>query len=280
MEIIDELEPVRRGPSTAGAVGYVDFAGNMDCLHRDPHGWWRRRRRLRAGGRGHRRATRCPRRSSRSASTRRARVALRRARRWRKAMRVADVLVIDNYDSFTYNLVQYLGELGAEAVRVIRNDAVDVGEIRRSRPARSCISPGPGTPDDAGVSRRADRGCRGDVPLLGVCLGHQAIRPGLRRAGRARAEPHARQDVADRTTTAGASSPASPNPFEATRYHSLVVERASLPAGPRGDGVDRRRRDHGARAPRAAALTACSSTPRRADPGGQAPARQLPRPAG
>jgi len=138
------------------------------------------------------------------------------------------ILVIDNYDSFTYNLVQYLGELGA-AVEVLRNDEASIDDIERMRPERIVISPGPGTPDGAGVSleligRLADR-----VPILGVCLGHQAI--GQAFGGKV---VHARQVMhgkVSRVQHDGRGVFAGvPGEFVATRYHSLVVERATLPA--------------------------------------------------
>ncbi len=139
------------------------------------------------------------------------------------------VLMIDNYDSFTYNLVQYLGELGAE-VDVFRNDAASCDELLARSPGGVVISPGPGEPGDAGVSVSMVHACaeRG-IPLLGVCLGHQAI--GLAFGGRI---------VRARSIMHGKVSPIShdergifagiPSPFEATRYHSLVIEEASCPA--------------------------------------------------
>ena len=138
------------------------------------------------------------------------------------------LLVIDNYDSFTYNLVQYLGELG-QTVEVRRNDQVTVDEIETSlRPERIVISPGPGTPDDAGVSLEVIDRFAGKVPLLGVCLGHQAI--GQAFGGRVVRAPqlmHGKSSEVNhdgRTIFAGLSEP-----FLAGRYHSLIVEKASLP---------------------------------------------------
>jgi anthranilate synthase component 2 len=138
------------------------------------------------------------------------------------------LLMIDNYDSFTYNLAQYFGELGQE-VQVVRNDAIDVAGIRALQPAHIVISPGPGTPDDAAVSLDVLRELAGEVPILGVCLGHQAL--GQVFGGRV---------VRAKQIMHGKTSPVHhrgqgvfaglPNPFEATRYHSLVVEQASLPA--------------------------------------------------
>ncbi|HLL75896.1 MAG TPA: aminodeoxychorismate/anthranilate synthase component II [Pyrinomonadaceae bacterium] len=139
------------------------------------------------------------------------------------------LLVIDNYDSFTYNLVQYLRELGAELV-VRRNDEVTAGEIGRElRPKKIVISPGPGTPDGAGVTLEVVRRFAGRVPLLGVCLGHQAV--GQVFGGRVVRAPEpvhgkpAEVEHDGRTIFAGL-----PRPFRAGRYHSLVVERESLPA--------------------------------------------------
>ena len=137
------------------------------------------------------------------------------------------ILVIDNYDSFTYNLVQYLGELGA-VVEVFRNDAIDVAGIERREPEGVLISPGPGTPDDAGVSLEVVRKLAGAMPLLGVCLGHQAM--GQAFGGRVVRAPRLMH---------GRTSPIEhdgrglfrglPSPFRATRYHSLIVERSSIP---------------------------------------------------
>jgi len=137
------------------------------------------------------------------------------------------LLLIDNYDSFTFNLAQYLGELGEE-VKVLRNDALDVAGIRALAPARILISPGPGTPDDAGISLALLRELAGEIPILGVCLGHQAI--GQAFGGsivRAKQIMHGKTSMIHHNgegVFAGL-----PNPFEATRYHSLIVERASLP---------------------------------------------------
>jgi anthranilate synthase component 2 len=137
------------------------------------------------------------------------------------------ILVLDNYDSFTYNLVQYLGELGAE-VKVVRNDELTVDEVQSMAPERIVISPGPGTPDDAGISLGLIERLGASVPILGVCLGHQAIGQAFGgKVVRARQVMHGkvsriRHD--GRGVFAGV-----PEGFTATRYHSLVVERTSLP---------------------------------------------------
>jgi anthranilate synthase/aminodeoxychorismate synthase-like glutamine amidotransferase len=138
------------------------------------------------------------------------------------------VLVIDNYDSFTFNLVQYLGELGA-SVEVFKNDGIDVAAIRTRGPDGVLISPGPCTPNEAGISLAVLEALGGSMPIFGVCLGHQAI-------GQAYGGKVVRAD----RLMHGKTSPilhdgrglfaGLPSPFEATRYHSLIVERASLPA--------------------------------------------------
>lgn len=137
------------------------------------------------------------------------------------------VLVIDNYDSFTYNLVQYLGELGVEPI-VVRNDAITIDEARALSPDGVLLSPGPGRPEDAGMLCAAITAFAGVVPVLGVCLGHQAI--GQVYGGNVVGAPH---------LVHGKTSPIShnnegvfsglPNPLDATRYHSLIIERETLP---------------------------------------------------
>jgi len=137
------------------------------------------------------------------------------------------LLVIDNYDSFTYNLVQYLGELGQD-VRVVRNDEIAVGDIAGLGPSHIVISPGPCTPNEAGISLPTINAYGGKIPILGVCLGHQSIGQAFGgKVIRAREVMHGKTSLIkhdDRGVFAGL-----PNPFEATRYHSLVVERSSLP---------------------------------------------------
>ncbi len=138
------------------------------------------------------------------------------------------LLMIDNYDSFTYNLVQYLGELGA-AVAVYRNDAITLEDIERMRPERIVISPGPCTPNEAGISLAVVERFAGRLPLLGVCLGHQAIGQAFgARVVHAGRVMHGKTS-AIRHRNAGVFR-GLPEPMEATRYHSLVLEQASLPA--------------------------------------------------
>jgi anthranilate synthase/aminodeoxychorismate synthase-like glutamine amidotransferase len=137
------------------------------------------------------------------------------------------ILVIDNYDSFTYNLVQYLGELGAE-LKVIRNDKITVAGAGKLNPKKILLSPGPGEPRNAGITEELIKAVAGRVPVLGVCLGHQAI-----------GEAFGGKIVPARRIMHGKTSmiyhdgkdifKGIKNPFEATRYHSLVVERKSLP---------------------------------------------------
>jgi anthranilate synthase component II len=138
------------------------------------------------------------------------------------------LLMIDNYDSFTFNLVQYLAEFGEE-VKVVRNDALDVAGIRALKPSRIMISPGPGTPDDAGVSLAVLRELGGEIPVFGVCLGHQAIGQAFGgKVVRAKQIMHGKTSPVRHLGTGVFAG--LPDPFEATRYHSLVVEQASLPA--------------------------------------------------
>ena len=137
------------------------------------------------------------------------------------------LLMIDNYDSFTYNLVQYLGELGAD-VQVYRNDRITVEEIEQLGPEKIVISPGPCTPNEAGVSVETINRFAGKVPILGVCLGHQSI--GQAFGGRI---VHAGEIMHGKTSMISHADTGVfrglPQPFEATRYHSLVIEPASLP---------------------------------------------------
>lgn len=137
------------------------------------------------------------------------------------------LLVLDNYDSFTYNLVQYFGELGAE-MKIFRNDAISVDEIKQLAPEKICISPGPCTPSDAGISLELIRELGPTTPILGVCLGHQSI-----------GQVYGGEVVRADRLMHGKTSPiiheeksvfvGLPNPFEATRYHSLIVKRETLP---------------------------------------------------
>jgi anthranilate synthase component 2 len=137
------------------------------------------------------------------------------------------LLMIDNYDSFTYNLVQYFGELGEE-VKVVRNDEITLDEIAALKPTYIVVSPGPCTPNEAGVSVPLIKRFAGEIPILGVCLGHQSI--GQAFGGKV---VHAGRVMHGKTSAvkhAGAGVfNGLPNPFTATRYHSLAIERASLP---------------------------------------------------
>jgi para-aminobenzoate synthetase component II len=137
------------------------------------------------------------------------------------------ILVVDNYDSFTYNLVQYLGELGAE-LEVRRNDQTTVEEIQGMAPERIVISPGPKTPNEAGICLDIIQTFSGRIPILGVCLGHQAI--GQAFGGQVVRAPEIMHGKTSSITHDGKTIFAGlPNPFPATRYHSLIVERSSLP---------------------------------------------------
>ena len=137
------------------------------------------------------------------------------------------LLMIDNYDSFTFNLVQYFAELG-EDVRVLRNDEIDVAGIAALRPDKLVLSPGPCSPTEAGVCIAAIQAFTGTLPILGVCLGHQAIGAALGgKVVRAKTQMHGKTDVID-TDERGVYA-ALPKQFTVIRYHSLVIERASLP---------------------------------------------------
>jgi anthranilate synthase component 2 len=158
------------------------------------------------------------------------------------------LLLIDNYDSFTWNLVHYLGELGAE-VLVRRNDALDVQAAMGMRPDGIVLSPGPCDPRQAGICLPLiHAAAEARIPLLGVCLGHQAIGEAMGgRVVRCHEIVHGKMGTmhhAGQGVFRGL-----PSPFQATRYHSLIVERDSLPAVARGHGLARRRDDHGAAAP-------------------------------
>ena len=139
----------------------------------------------------------------------------------------ARVLVVDNYDSFVYNLVQELGELGAEP-RVVRNDAIDVAGIRREAPDAVLLSPGPGTPDESGITLPVVRELAGEVPILGVCLGHQAV--GQAFGGTVVPAPTLMHGKTSEVLHSGTGLFAGlPNPLVATRYHSLVVTPCTVP---------------------------------------------------
>jgi anthranilate synthase/aminodeoxychorismate synthase-like glutamine amidotransferase len=138
------------------------------------------------------------------------------------------VFVLDNYDSFTYNLVQYLGELGADVV-VRRNDQITVGEVEAMHPERILISPGPCTPQEAGISMELFRHFSGKLPILGVCLGHQAL--GAAFGGKVIRAPHLMHGKTSQVTHDGKTVFNNlKSPFTATRYHSLIVEEKSLPS--------------------------------------------------
>ena len=137
------------------------------------------------------------------------------------------LLMIDNYDSFTYNIVQYFGELG-ENVRVYRNDAISIPEIERLKPDHICLSPGPGTPSQAGICLRVIKNFSEKIPILGVCLGHQAI--GEAFGGKiinAKTVMHGKTSLIYHTDKGVFHN--IPNPFTAIRYHSLAIDRESLP---------------------------------------------------
>jgi len=138
------------------------------------------------------------------------------------------LLMIDNYDSFTYNLVQYFAELGEE-VKVFRNDEIAVEEIAKLNPARICISPGPCSPSEAGISIETIKRYAGQIPILGVCLGHQAIGEAFGgKVIRAQKVMYGKTDSIHHTGVGVFKN--LPDPFTVTRYHSLAIEKSSLPA--------------------------------------------------
>ena len=144
-----------------------------------------------------------------------------------RRVRNAMILMIDNYDSFTWNVVQYLGELGAD-VKVVRNDEIASGDVERLAPEKIVISPGPCTPNEAGISLEVIRRFAGRIPILGVCLGHQCIGQAFGgRIVRARQVMHGKTSLIHHNG-AGVFHGLS-NPFQATRYHSLVIEKDSCP---------------------------------------------------
>ena len=161
-----------------------------------------------------------------------------------------NILLIDNYDSFTYNVVQVLAKQGAN-VMVYRNDAIDVATARTLAATHLVISPGPGRPEDAGVSLQMIAAFANDIPVLGICLGHQCL---VSHFGgeiiRAERLMHGKTSMVKhdgKTIYAGLSQP-----FEAGRYHSLCADENTLPGGTRAGGADRARRNHGCPAPGAA----------------------------
>jgi len=184
------------------------------------------------------------------------------------------LVMIDNYDSFTYNLVQYFGQLGEE-VRVFRNDQIDLAGLEASRPSRLVISPGPCSPNEAGISLAAIRHFAGKIPILGVCLGHQAI--GAAFGGNVIRAPRLMHGKTSLIYHDGKDLfYGIPSPFEATRYHSLIVERESLPETLAVSAQNRGGGDHGVASPRPGGVW--GPVPPRVDPHhrGPWPAAQFP----
>lgn len=220
MEIIDELETVRRGVY-AGGIGYLSVTGDMDiCIAIRSIVLCNRRGYMQAGAGI----------VADSDPAREYEETHNKARAVLRAVALAKrptILVLDNFDSFVYNLVQYVGELGASPC-VRRNDSISISEVRALHPAGIIISPGPGRPADAGISIPLIRELAGEIPIFGVCLGHQAIGEAFGgRVSRAGAPVHGKTSLVchdGRTIFNGLSSP-----FTAMRYHSLVVERDGLP---------------------------------------------------
>ena len=185
------------------------------------------------------------------------------------------VLLIDNYDSFTYNLFQYLGELGAQ-VEVVRNDQVTLDDIEEMAPERIIISPGPGNPDDAGISKDVIRRFAEKTPILGVCLGHQCIGEVyggvVEGAGEILHGKVSRIEHDGKGVFAGIDSP-----LEATRYHSLAIRARQRAGVARGDGAERERRDHGRAAQDAGGRGRAVSSGVDPDAGGACDPAKLPR---
>ena len=231
MEIIEELEKTRRG-IYAGGILYLDFAGQPGFVHRAAHHGHQKWSGPRASGwRNCGRLHACGRVPGVGEQTRR-----RCCGRWKRRTRnsgsqereaEAVILLLDNYDSFTYNLAQYLGELGCQ-LEVHRNDRISVEEIARRKPERIVISPGPCTPQEAGISVELIQKLAGKFPILGVCLGHQAI--GAAFGGKIMRAPKLFHGKTSEMKHDGKGIfRRLPNPIVATRYHSLIVERKSLP---------------------------------------------------
>jgi anthranilate synthase component 1 len=254
MEIIDALEPCRRGPY-AGCIGYLDRSGNLEMAITIRTLFMNGRRISAQAGAGivydsvpakeyeetlnKARAVFTAVARAQGAGVSEAAGALPNARSGRPVGRVGkgrksparrggtNVVVIDNYDSYTYNLVQYLGELGVH-VQVFRNDAIDVARLRRLRPNGLLLSPGPCTPDEAGVTLEVIEELGGEVPILGVCLGHQAI--GQAYGGRViRNQRIIHGKPSDIVHRGRGIFQKLPSPLEGGRYHSLVIDWSSLP---------------------------------------------------
>lgn len=227
MEVIDELEITKRG-IYGGACGYLSFGGEMDVaiairtgvvkdgmlyVRARPASW----------------PTPSPKWNGRKRKTRRAPYCAppnKCKMAWMEGFKM--LLMIDNYDSFTYNIVQYFGELG-EDVRVYRNDEITIAQIEALNPDRICISPGPKAPAQAGISVEVLKHFAGKKPILGVCLGHQAIGEAFGgKVIRAKQVMHGKTSLIAHTGVGVFNG--LPSPFTVIRYHSLAIERASLPS--------------------------------------------------
>ena len=246
MEIIEEFEKTRRG-IYAGGILYLDFAGNLDsCIALRTMVIKNGVAHVQAGGgivadstpEGEFHES-----VNKSKALLRALEAAHGGGNSPEGKRQAVILLLDNYDSFTYNLAQYLGELGCQ-VEVHRNDRISVEQIARRKPERIVISPGPLHTAGSGHFRRIDSETGGKIPILGVCLGHQAM--GAAFGGKIIRAPKLFHGKTSEIQHEGKGIFRKlPNPFTATRYHSLIVERKSLPAGTDGNGRDQRWDHHG-----------------------------------